>query len=205
MKRGLLIFCLLGICAGTALWGSAQNTARYCRQHINKLDGKNVSIDVLFFNPLDVTGSMPNAVVAIAYTWDERSKTFGGVIPVLFQRKEGERALSRYGVTLEYGAQAARSRMLRGVLTRILREGRTNLIYLDCSNSGEHADDIKPALAQVLETQPDDIEFSTPLVKQSITINTAPGPMPGPVPNPNPGQRPPQPQHRPAPNTAPAQ
>lgn len=158
MKTKLLcaaVFCaLLAVCA---LRADVNNTARACRRNINEWGGKNVSLDVVFLNPIDAKGSLPdNAMLVLAYTWDDKNLSFGGAIPVLFQKTEGERALKRYGITGDFNG-TVRSRSLRGVLTRIFREGRSNLIYLDCSNSGPYAEEIKPSLAKVLDTIPEDV------------------------------------------------
>ncbi len=185
-KLSFLSVLLTFLAVVPALQGGVDNTARACRQNINKWEGKTVSIEVLFLNPKDTTGSLPNdAVVALAYTLDDKHMTFGGVLPVLFQKREGERALRRYGVTADFGG-GVRSRALRGILTRIPREGKTNLIYLDCSDSGPYADYIKPFLAPVLETLPEDVEdpmrVITPPTPTVIIVPGGPPPPPPPKP-----------------------
>jgi|GEM_PF-3133110 len=157
MKIKSIFFAFLCTVTISCLWADANNTARACRRNINQWEGKTVSLDVVFLNPIDAKGSLPdNAMLVLAYTWDSKNLSFGGAIPVLFQKTEGERALKRYGITGDFNG-TVRSRSLRGVVTRIFREGRSNLMYLDCSDSGAYADAIKPSLAKVLDSVPEDV------------------------------------------------
>ena len=167
MKIRIGVLFLMFCTGWTVLFAGEDNTARACRQNINKWDGRKVSLDVVYLNPLDTTGTLPNALVALAYTWDSKKQSFGGMIPVLFQQKEGERALKRYGVTGDF-VNSVKTKSLRGILTRIIRPGTTNLIYLDCSDSGPYADDIKPSLIPILEKLPEDVENPSIQVRKVI-------------------------------------
>ncbi len=123
MKKILTLGMLSLAAALTAVSAHAaseRNTAAYLKAHIDKLEGKTVSVEVPFVRVLPKLSDNETHVVFWVPTVNEDENVGGGHILAVADADDKEKIISRYGLYADReGRRDIESKSLRGVLRQI--------------------------------------------------------------------------------------
>ncbi len=153
MRTSILGIAMVCLGAASLLRGGADHTATACLQNALYWNGKQTTVDVIYFDPAIESVSLSRTTVAQACTWDSEALAFGGFLPVLWMKQEGEAALRKYGVTDDFKG-VVNARPLTGVLKVVDRPSGVRLVYLDCTGLSLGATELEGEIYPLLETIP---------------------------------------------------
>ncbi|QYY35594.1 hypothetical protein [Ruficoccus sp. ZRK36] len=112
----------------------SENTASYVTAHIDTLDGKTVSLDVVAVRLMRPFTTNESFVVLGAGTWDDENNSRGGKMLVIANKDDKDKLVGRYGTTPEHQGRDVETKSMRGVVRLADVEGFPPLVYLDLTD-----------------------------------------------------------------------
>ncbi|MGF1483220.1 MAG: hypothetical protein ACFBZ8_02520 [Opitutales bacterium] len=121
--KNLLTLGLISLTAVMASVGAnadSKNTAAFLKAHVDKLEGKTVSVDTPFLRVLPAFSDSEEYVVFWVPTVDTDNRAPGGAIIAIADAEDKDKLISRYGLAPEREAsRVVQTKRLRGVLRQV--------------------------------------------------------------------------------------
>ena len=108
------------------------HTAQACKENATQWNGQNITVDVIYFDPVPQNVVMKDISVGQAATWNSDSLSFGGFIPVLFTKEGARKAFEEYGEADNFTG-TVQPKALTGILRSLQRPTKPRITYLDCT------------------------------------------------------------------------